>query len=71
MKKFQVKQQTVLGSLAINMLLKNFSNKVKIEFESSPFLTLKKDFSFILPSSTKKGDLISSIKSSNEIMEKL
>ena len=69
MKKFQVKQQTVLGSLAINVLLKNFSYKVKSEeFESSPFLTLKKDFSFILPSSTKVGDLISSIKSSNEII---
>ena len=69
MKKFLVKQQTVLGKLEFNMLFKNFSYKIKSkEFSPSPFLTLKKDFSFILPNNTKVGTLIDSIKSSNDII---
>tara|TARA_B100001989_G_scaffold253131_1_gene238285 strand:+ start:4623 stop:7010 length:2388 start_codon:yes stop_codon:yes gene_type:complete len=69
MKKFQIKQQTVLGTLEIESLLKNFSSKVKSkEFNPSPFLNLKKDFSFILPNNVKVGDLINSIKSSNDII---
>ena len=45
--KFQVKQQTVLGSLAVDPLLKDFSYKIKSnEFKPSPFLTLKKRFFF-------------------------
>ena len=45
MKKFQVKQQTVLGSLAVDPLLKDFSYKIKSnEFKPSPFLTLEKIF---------------------------
>ena len=67
MKKFQIKQQTVLGCLKINELMKNSSYNIKpSEFKPSPFLTLKKDFSFILPSSAKVGGLISVIKSSND-----
>jgi phenylalanyl-tRNA synthetase beta subunit len=67
MKKFQVKQQTVLGSLAVDPLLKGFSYKIKSnEFKPSPFLTLKKDFSFILPIDARVGDLVKAIKSSNE-----
>ena len=38
------------------------------EFNPSPFLNLKKDFSFILPKNVKVGDLINSIKSSNDII---
>ena len=50
MKKFQVKQQTVLGSLAVDSLLKDFSYKIKSnEFKPSPFLTLKKDFLLSCP----------------------
>ena len=69
MKKFQIKQQTVLGNLKIDTFLKNFSVKARPkEFKPSPFLTLKKDFSFILPNNTKVGDLINSIKSNNDII---
>ena len=67
MKKFQVKQQTVLGNIVVDFLLKDFSYKVQSnEFKPSSFLTLKKDFSFILPFDKKVGDLVNAIKSSNE-----
>ena len=68
MKKFQVKQQTVLGNLVVDSLLKFFLQNKSKEFKPSSFLTLKKDFSFILPFDAKVGDLVNSIKSSNEII---
>ena len=47
--------------------MKDFSYKIKSnEFKPSPFLTLKKDFSFILPIDEKASDLVKAIKSSNE-----
>ena len=47
--------------------MKDFSYKIKSnEFKPSPFLTLKKDFSFILPIDAKVGDIVNAIKSSNE-----
>ncbi len=69
MKKFQIKQPTVIGNILINTLLKNISYNIKPnEFKPSPFLTLKKDFSFILPSTAKVADLVRSIKSSNKVI---
>ena len=66
MKKFHIKQQTVIGELKINELIKYFSHNKKLhEFKRTPFLTLKKDFSFIISSSVEVGDLVRAIKSSN------
>ena len=73
MSHFDIKQQTVLGSLSVNAVLENYKdisepNNLKL----SPFLTLKKDFSFILPKNAKVNDLINLIKnSSNKIGEVL
>ncbi|MBF96421.1 MAG: phenylalanine--tRNA ligase subunit beta [Pelagibacterales bacterium] len=73
MKDFQIKQQTVLGCFYIDNLLKH--NSVTEEsklFKLSPFLRLKKDFSFILPKDGNVEDLIKAIKkSNNEIGEVL
>ena len=66
MKKFQIKRQTVLGCLFIDLFLQNYSGKDKLKnLKLSPFLTLKKDFSFILPNEAMVEDLIKAIKMSN------
>ena len=66
MKKFQIKQQTVLGCFSIDLLLKHYLDKDRSKnFNLSPFHTLKKDFSFVLPKEAKVEDLIKAIKISN------
>ena len=50
MKQFYIKQQTVLGFLSIDLLLNKYKDESKsYNLKMSPYLTLKKDFSFILP----------------------
>ena len=73
MKKFLIKQHTILGSLSIDLLLDKYISKYEFKkFKLSPLLTLKKDFSFILPKETKVEDLIEAIKNSgNKIGEVL
>ncbi len=66
MKKFLIKQQTVLGCFSIDLLLKNYLDKHRSKnFNLSPFLKLKKDFAFVLPKEAKVEDLIKAIKISN------
>ena len=66
MKKFQIKQKTVLGCFFIDLLIKHNVDQDKFKnLKLSPFLTLKKDFSFILPNEANVEDLIKAIKSSN------
>ena len=71
-KTFQIKQQTVLGNLFIDLFLKNYDEERETKiFKLSPFLTLKKDFSFMLPEKAKVEDLIDIIKNSNKNIGKV
>ena len=67
MKQFYIKQQTVLGFLSIDLLLNKYKDESKsYNLKMSPYLTLKKDFSFILPKNTRVEDLINLIKNSSD-----
>ena len=53
-KVFKIKQQTVLGYISLDLLLDNLvESKKPSNFNLSPYLTLKKDFSFIMPKKSK------------------
>ena len=61
-----------MGNLFIDLFLKNYDKGGETKsFKLSPFLTLKKDFSFMLPEKAKVEDLIDIIKNSNKNIGKV
>ncbi len=68
-KKFNLKNPTVLGQIDLQQIenLYHFDKKNKPK-RLSPFLILKKDFSFLLPADKTANDLIRVIKSSDNLI---
>ena len=68
-KVFKIKQQTVLGYISLDLLLDNLvESKKPSNFNLSPLLSLKKDFSFVMPKKSKVSNLIKAIKESCKII---
>ncbi len=69
LKAFSIKQKTVLGNICLSTLsrIEKTENK-KTGLSMSPFLTLKKDFAFLLPKDKTVGELISVVKSVDPII---
>ena len=71
-KMFSMKQPTFLGEIHINIISKFIDfNKEKKPIKLSPFLTLKKDFAFLLPNDKSVQDLLEVIKATDKLIDKV
>lgn len=67
-KKFNIKSATVLGSIDLHEIEKYSKSSKNIEANWSALHTLKKDFSFLLPTEKTTKDLIQVIKASDNLI---